>query len=173
MYHSAHFGPVAEKPLLVPQTNARLLTSITNLDRIQPYETHKIGILYVGPGQATDEIEILANQHGSTRYVQFLQSLGSLIKLKDADESIFLGGLDRNGENGNFAYIWQDDVTQVVFHVATLMPTKSSDPKFTSKKQHIGNNYVTIVYNESGENYNIQTVKVFFFYLEYYFNIKR
>ncbi|XP_011497969.1 PREDICTED: tuberin [Ceratosolen solmsi marchali] len=159
LYHSAHFGLSVEKPLLVPQTNALLQTSITNLDRIQPYETHKIGILYVGPGQAWNEIEILANQHGSLRYAQFLQSLGTLIRLKDADESIFLGGLDRNGENGNFAYIWQDDVTQVAFHVATLMPTKASDPKCTSKKQHIGNNYVSIVYNESGEPYNIQTVK--------------
>ncbi|KAJ8682291.1 hypothetical protein QAD02_018083 [Eretmocerus hayati] len=159
LYHSAHFGLTLEKPLLVPQTNPLLQTSITNLDRIQPYETHKIGILYVGPGQAQNEVEILANQHGSFRYTLFLQSLGTLIRLKDADESIFLGGLDRNGENGNYAYIWQDDVTQVAFHVATLMPTKASDPKCTSKKQHIGNDFVTIVYNESGEPYNIHTVK--------------
>lgn len=49
---------------------------------------------------------------------------------------------------------------QVIFHVATLMPTKESDPQCTGKKLHIGNNYVNIVYNESGEPYNIQTVKV-------------
>ena len=42
------------------------------------------------------------------------------------------------------------------------MPTKESDPQCTGKKLHIGNNYVTIVYNESGEPYNIQTVKVRF-----------
>lgn len=83
------------------------------MDRIQPYETHKIGVLYVGPGQASNEVEILANQHGSDRYMKFLKDLGTLIRLKDVDESVFLGGLDRNGENGNFAYIWQDDVTQV------------------------------------------------------------
>ncbi|XP_033337917.1 TSC complex subunit tuberin isoform X3 [Megalopta genalis] len=158
LYHTAHFGSPSEKPLLVPQTTA-VQRAVTNLDRIQPYETHKIGVLYVGPGQASNEAEILANQHGSLRYTEFLQRLGTLVRLKDVDESVFLGGLDRNGENGNFAYIWQDDVTQVAFHVATLMPTKSSDPKCTSKKQHIGNNYVTVVYNESGEPYNIQTVK--------------
>ncbi|XP_029054023.2 tuberin isoform X1 [Osmia bicornis bicornis] len=158
LYHTAHFGSPSEKPLLVPQTTA-VQRAVTNLDRIQPYETHKIGVLYVGPGQASNEIEILANQHGSLRYTEFLQRLGTLVRLKDIDESVFLGGLDRNGENGNFAYIWQDDVTQVAFHVATLMPTKVSDPKCTSKKQHIGNNYVTVVYNESGEAYNIQTVK--------------
>ncbi|KAG7209739.1 hypothetical protein KM043_011368 [Ampulex compressa] len=158
LYHTAHFGTTTEKPLLVPQTTA-VQRAVTNLDRIQPYETHKIGVLYIGAGQASNEIEILANQHGSLRYTEFLQRLGTLVRLKDVDESVFLGGLDRNGENGNFAYIWQDDVTQVAFHVATLMPAKPSDPKCTSKKQHIGNNYVTVVYNESGEPYNIQTVK--------------
>lgn len=113
LYHTAYFGGTSEKPLLVPQSNPLLQTSITNIDRIQPYETHKIGILYVGPGQ-TSELDILANEYGSLRYAEFLQRLGTLIRLKDADDSIFLGGLDRNGENGNFAYIWQDDVTQVL-----------------------------------------------------------
>ncbi|KAM0730676.1 Tuberin [Formica fusca] len=158
LYHAAHFGTTTEKPLLVPQTTA-IQRAVTNLDRIQPYETHKIGVLYVGPGQASNETEILANQHGPLRYTEFLKRLGTLIRLKDVDENVFLGGLDRNGENGDFAYIWQDDVTQVAFHVATLMPTKASDPKCTSKKTHIGNNYVTLVYNESDETYNIQTVK--------------
>ncbi|KAK0095925.1 hypothetical protein PV326_007052 [Microctonus aethiopoides] len=158
LYHTAHFGVSKEKPLLVPQTTA-VQRAVTNLDRIQPYETHKIGVLYIGPGQASNEVEILANQHGSLRYTEFLKRLGTLVRLRDVDENVFLGGLDRNGENGNFAYIWQDDVTQVAFHVATLMPTKMSDPKCTSKKQHIGNNYVTIVYNESDEPYDIQTLK--------------
>ncbi|XP_008551643.1 tuberin [Microplitis demolitor] len=158
LYHTAHFGSTNEKPLLIPPTTA-LQRAVTNLDRIQPYETHKIGVLYVGPNQASNESEILANQYGSMRYAEFLQRLGTLVCLKNVDESVFLGGLDRNGEHGNFAYIWQDDVTQVAFHVATLMPTKQSDPKCTWKKQHIGNDYVTIVYNESGESYDIQTVK--------------
>lgn len=40
------------------------------------------------------------------------------------------------------------------------MPTKETDPSCNGKKLHIGNDYVIIVYNESGEEYNIQTVKV-------------
>lgn len=49
---------------------------------------------------------------------------------------------------------------QVIFHVATLMPNNPNDPKGNSKKRHIGNNFVTIVYNDSGEEYNFQTVRV-------------
>jgi len=44
--------------------------------------------------------------------------------------------------------------------VATLMPTTESDLKCNNKKKNIGNDFVTIVYNESGQEYDIQTVKV-------------
>ena len=36
-------------------------------------ETHKIGVLYVGPGQSNSERDILANRYGSARYAAFLQ----------------------------------------------------------------------------------------------------
>jgi len=49
---------------------------------------------------------------------------------------------------------------QVVFHVATLMPTKETDPSCNNKKLHIGNDYVTIVFNESGQEYNMQCITV-------------
>lgn len=44
--------------------------------------------------------------------------------------------------------------------MATLMPTIESDAKCNNKKKNIGNDFVTIVYNESGQEYDIQTVKV-------------
>jgi tuberous sclerosis protein 2 len=40
------------------------------------------------------------------------------------------------------------------------MPTKETDPSCNGKKLHIGNDDVIVVYNESGEEYNMQTVKV-------------
>ena len=40
------------------------------------------------------------------------------------------------------------------------MPNKTSDPNCNDKKRHIGNDFVTIVYNESGEDYKIGTIKV-------------
>lgn len=49
---------------------------------------------------------------------------------------------------------------QVHFHVATLMPNNSTDPECNEKRKHIGNDYVSIVYNESGEDFLIQTIKV-------------
>lgn len=130
------------------------------LDLIPPFETHKIGVLYVGPGQCSNETEILKNRYGSYRYTQFLKNLGTLVSLKDAKEHNLFVNMDSTGRDGNFTYIWQDDIVQVTFHVATLMPNKEQDPLCHEKKKHIGNDYVTIVYKESNEDYNLNTIKV-------------
>ncbi|EFX68537.1 putative tuberous sclerosis 2 isoform 3-like protein [Daphnia pulex] len=144
-------------PILVPNN---IHTAIKNLDRIPPYETHKIGVLYVGKGQAGKESEILANEHGSVRYMEFLHKLGQLISLNEVDtRGTYIGGLEVSGADGKFAYLWKDDVLQVIFHVATLMPTLPKDPAGTNKKRHIGNNYVTIVYNDSGEDHQMNTIR--------------
>ena len=58
--------------------------------------------------------------------------------------------------------MWQYDVMQVVYHAAMLMPSTESDPQFN--KRNIGNDYVAIVYNDSGDTYPMGTVKGHFFY---------
>ncbi|KAK4874613.1 hypothetical protein RN001_013973 [Aquatica leii] len=159
LYHSAEFGSTTEKPLLVTSSQV-VQRAVKVLDCIPPYETHRIGVIYVKEGQCNNETEILRNPYGSVRYVHFLQNLGTLIKLQDVDpQVVFLGGLEQEGNDGKFTYIWQEDVIRVTFHVATLMPNKESDPNCNNKKRHIGNNNVTIVYNESGEDYNINTIR--------------
>lgn len=40
------------------------------------------------------------------------------------------------------------------------MPFIEHDKQFTEKKKHIGNDFVTIVYNDSGEDYRMGTIKV-------------
>lgn len=160
LFHSAYFGNTNERPLVVDSSQV-VQRALKVLDCIPPFETHTIGVIYIRQGQGGNETEILKNRYGSLRYVEFLQQLGTLIKLQDADPQVmFLGGLERNGGDGKFAYLWQDDVIRVAFHVTTLMPNKESDPYCNDKKRHIGNNNVTIVYNESGEEYNINTIKV-------------
>ncbi|KAI8074410.1 hypothetical protein BC940DRAFT_363392 [Gongronella butleri] len=119
--------------------------AIGNLDRIPVVDFHKIGLIYVRKGQ-TDEISILANDHGSPDYVKFLHGLGTLERLRGRQGNT--GGLDRaNDIDGAYAYFWRDDVTEMVFHVATMMPTRlDRDPRCSGKKRHIGNDFITIVY---------------------------
>lgn len=45
--------------------------------------------------------------------MELLSGLGQLIRLSDSPpDLVYLGGLDRNGTDGEFAYFWQDEITQ-------------------------------------------------------------
>ncbi|XP_037669896.1 tuberin isoform X4 [Choloepus didactylus] len=158
LYHSPFFGDESNKPILLP--NESFERSVQLLDQIPSYDTHKIAVLYVGEGQSNSELAILSNEHGSYRYTEFLAGLGKLIELKDCQpDKVYLGGLDVCGEDGQFTYCWHDDIMQAVFHIATLMPTKDVDKHRCDKKRHLGNDFVSIVYNDSGEDFKLGTIK--------------
>jgi hypothetical protein len=132
--------------------------ALTVLDRTPVVDFHKIGLLYVGKNQ-TRETEIFSNIHGSQGYIEFLSKLGSLIRLKNC-KNVYTGGLDTEYDtDGEYAYYWKDDITQVIFHCATLMPTNLvHDPQCSGKKRHIGNDFVTIVFNDSEHEYAFDTI---------------
>ncbi|KAJ7171697.1 hypothetical protein C8R43DRAFT_874332 [Mycena crocata] len=130
-----------------------------SLDRIPVIDTHKVGIMYVAPGQTT-EPEILGNTHGSPAYTRFLEGIGRLINLR-GQVDVYAGGLDPD-EDGEYAYAWWDDIGQILYHTATMMPSNSHDPHFTNKKRHIGNDFVRIVWNDSGKPYRFDTLNTQF-----------
>ncbi|SPO24940.1 related to Tuberin [Ustilago trichophora] len=143
-------------PILLPDEPAtdRLIRAV---DFTPVVDFHKIGVLYVGPGQE-EEVDILSNRHGSRAYTRFLQGLGHLVTLK-GQEDVYTGGLDRNNdEHGKHAYVWTDEICQIVYHTATLMPNDERDPIRRSKKALIGNDFVHIVFNESGRDYKFGTI---------------
>ena len=150
--------------------NARLMPNNTTTDRFirqlesnQVVDSHKIGVIFVGRGQS-NESDILGNTHGSPQYVRFLSKLGHLIRLKGHNG--YVGGLDKeNDMDGKYAYAWWDDIDQVIFHVATLMPNHPHDTQCQIKKAHIGNDFVRIVWNGSGLPYNFNTISTDFNYI--------
>lgn len=56
------------------------------------------------------------------------------------------------------ARAWLFSENAVIFHVATLMPNRTSDPTCTSKIKHIGNNFVQIVYNNSESEFQVGSI---------------
>ncbi|XP_047024247.1 tuberin isoform X12 [Helicoverpa zea] len=152
-------NPLAERPLRV--SGVQHERTIKNLDLVPPVETYKIGVLYVGPGQQDNEVLILKNEYGSVRYAEFLTQLGTLVSLEGGDDDqphLFLN-LEKGGKDGHYTYVWNDDIMQVLFHVATAMPSSAKDPTCNEKRKYIGNDYVSIVYNDSGADFNIHTIK--------------
>ncbi|KAL1410912.1 Tuberous sclerosis 2-like protein [Vanrija albida] len=135
--------------------------AIRTLHNTPVINTYKIAVLYVGPGQKT-ETEILSNTDGSPLYLDFLAGLGRVIKLK-GQVDVYTGGLDtHNDTDGEYAYAWWDDLAQTVFHAPTLMPNVEHLPEYTNKKRLVGNDFVKIVYNESGNDFAFDTIKTSF-----------
>ena len=73
--------------------------------------------------------------------------LGDAIPLKNCP-----GGL-LDGRHGCFTYAFTDQLSIIIYQIATLMPTDPTDPQQNGKKLLIGNNYISIVFNESGKPY--------------------
>ena len=130
---------------------------LRGIDLTPVYDFHKIGVLYVGYGQES-ETEILSNNQGSRPYMRFLSGLGDLVTLR-GQQDVYTGGLDRqNDEHGKYTYAWRDSNVQVVYHTATMMPSRDNDPNCASKKALIGNDWVHIVFNESNRPYRFGTI---------------
>lgn len=145
----------ASRPIPLPNNEA-VDMAIRVFDRNSTLDGHKVGVIYIGENQV-DEVEILANISGSSDYVEFLNGLGTLTKLKGA--TFNLQGLDRQYDtDGEYTFCWRDRVTEIVFHVTTQMPTDlERDPLCTQKKRHIGNDFVNIIFNDSGFPFNFDT----------------
>ncbi|KAH7723216.1 rap/ran-GAP family protein [Aphelenchoides avenae] len=134
-----------------PKDNDSVARALRILDRVSPEEFHAVGVLYIGEEQSTEQ-QILSNQYGSERYAKFLRQLGRVISLDSHP-----GGLTAE-RHGKFTYEYRDAIARIVFQVATLMPSSENDPKCNAKKSLIGNNFVSIVFNESGVPYKLGTV---------------
>lgn len=140
--------PIPEQPIVLPD-NPQTQRAISTFDRIDTVDGHKAGVIYIYPRQQ-EEQEILANTSSSEAFETFLAGLGTKVQLQGA--TFNTQGLDRTSNiDGTHTYAWRDRVTEIVYHVPTMMPTdEEMDPQCTNKKRHIGNDFVNIIFNESG-----------------------
>ena len=148
--------PIPLQPIVLPDDDA-MSRALRTFDMNDTVDGYKTGVIYVGRGQ-TREIDILRNTTGSTMFENFLQALGTKVPLRNAPFKA--QGLDQQSDrDGSHTYAWRDRVIEIVFHVPTMMPTDTEeDPQCIHKKKHIGNNFVNIIYNDSGVDYEIDTL---------------
>ncbi|KAI4180183.1 MAG: hypothetical protein L6R41_007403 [Letrouitia leprolyta] len=147
--------PIPTQPIVLPD-DMHVKRAIGTFDRIDTVDSHKAGVIYIGPGQK-EEREILANDKGSKAFEEFLGGLGTRVELQGAEFNT--QGLDREFNlDGTHTHAWRDRVTEIVYHIPTMMPTDlEHDPQCTSKKRHTGNDFVNIIYNDSGEPFQFGT----------------
>ncbi|KAF7597303.1 Tuberous sclerosis 2-like protein [Aspergillus hancockii] len=146
--------PTAMQPIPLPEDDIAR-RALNTFDRNDIVDGHKIGVIYVDNGQ-TSEADILSNTSGSPDYEYFLSRLGTKVPLRGAQFNT--QGLHPDID-GDSTYAWRDRVTEIVYHVATIMPTNfDNDPSCVNKKRHIGNDFVNIIFNRSNIPFNFDTI---------------
>ena len=144
---------LSNQPIPLPKDDM-VKRALMAFDRNPTVDGYKMGVIYVGEGQA-GEAEILANTIGSSDFYDFLNGLGTKMQLENAQFNT-QGLLDK--QDGLSAYAWRDRVSEIVYHVPVLMPTNlEDDPHCVNKKRHIGNDFVNIIFNRSGNPFDFNT----------------
>lgn len=128
-------------PIVCPMSS----NLIAAYDEHQLVTNFKFGILYQKFGQTVEE-ELFSNNETSADFEEFLGFLGNKIKLKD--HKGYRGGLDINGHTGDAAVYEIFEDREIMFHVSTMLPFTNGDPQQLQRKRHIGNDIVTIVFQE-------------------------
>ncbi|OKL63116.1 hypothetical protein UA08_01399 [Talaromyces atroroseus] len=154
MMTTAFPTPQVSQPIPLPD-DAMTRRTISLFDRNDIVDGHKVGVVFIDKDQ-TSEAEILANAVGSPDYEHFLNGLGTKVSIREAQFNT--QGL-HSDIDGEYTYAWRDRVTEMVYHVATMMPTNlERDPMCVAKKRHIGNDFVNIIFNRSNKPFNFETI---------------
>ncbi|KAL8699241.1 MAG: hypothetical protein Q9224_001502 [Gallowayella concinna] len=146
--------PIPIQPIVLPDDGTPE-KAIRGIDLIATVDSYKAGVIYVASGQKQEK-EILGNTAGSKAFDSFLAGLGTRVALQGATFNTC--GLDKvSNMDGMHTVAWRDRVTEIIFHVPSMMPNSEDDPQCTNKKKHTGNDFVNIIFNESGLPFQFDT----------------
>uniref|UniRef100_A0A8C5MF94 Signal induced proliferation associated 1 like 2 n=1 Tax=Leptobrachium leishanense TaxID=445787 RepID=A0A8C5MF94_9ANUR len=109
---------------------------------------HKIGILYCKTAQGTEE-EMYNNEMAGPAFEEFLDLLGQRVRLKGFTK--YRAQLDNKTDStGTHSLYTTYKDYELMFHVSTMLPYMPSNRQQLLRKRHIGNDIVTIVFQEPG-----------------------
>ncbi|XP_031567851.1 rap1 GTPase-activating protein 1-like [Actinia tenebrosa] len=138
-------------------------------EMIVKYDEHslspasKFGAIYQQFGQITEE-QYLNNKTHSTAMDEFLDLLGARICLKDFKG--FHGGLDvKHGQTGETSVHTVFNGKEIMFHVSTLLPFSNGDSQQVQRKRHIGNDIVSIVFQDENTPFSPMSIRSHFLHV--------
>ena len=143
---------ITDQPIHLPEAEF-VDRAVASFDRIPTIDSHKIGVIYVGKDQMLEE-EYLANSSSSMDFGVFLGKLGTLVSIQ------IPRGFNPQGlqypRDGEFTIAWRDRVAEIVFLITSMMPTNREDDfQCITKKMHVGNCHVNIIFNMSGREWHM------------------
>ncbi|CAG5085095.1 Oidioi.mRNA.OKI2018_I69.PAR.g10808.t1.cds [Oikopleura dioica] len=120
---------------------------LQKLDEKAEQEHIKVGVLLCKRGQSSEEE--MYNNTNSEYLDDFMGVLANKVRLKGFTG--FRAGLDvRDDSTGMYSYHTTHRETQIMFHVSTLLPFSSQNSQQVDRKRHIGNDVISIIFQEPG-----------------------
>ncbi|XP_055644426.1 signal-induced proliferation-associated 1-like protein 2 isoform X2 [Toxorhynchites rutilus septentrionalis] len=127
-----------------PQCEQQLL----KLDEQGLTNKYKVGILYCRAGQSSEE-DMYNNEDAGPAFNEFLDTIGKRIRLKGFEH--YKAGLDNKTDStGTHSLYAAHQECEVMFHVSTMLPFTPNNRQQLLRKRHIGNDIVTVVFQEPG-----------------------
>ncbi|XP_062368009.1 signal-induced proliferation-associated protein 1 [Cinclus cinclus] len=122
--------------------------TLLKLDEQGVSRQRKVGVLYCRAGQGSEE-EMYNNEGPGPAFEQFLVLLGTRVRLRGFGG--YRAQLDtRTDSTGTHSLYTTYHGYEVMFHVSTMLPFTPRNPQQLLRKRHIGNDIVTIVFQEPG-----------------------
>lgn len=136
--------PLPKLRLGTPEAKDRLL----KLDEDRLIKNYKVGVLYCQAGQSTEE-EFYNNENSGVLFEEFLSCIGEKVRLLGFNK--YRGGLDNKSDSTGLYSVYSTyNDSEIMFHVSTLLPYSANNRQQLPRKRHIGNDIVTIVFQEEG-----------------------
>ncbi|XP_017563533.1 signal-induced proliferation-associated 1-like protein 3 isoform X2 [Pygocentrus nattereri] len=130
--------------LSTPKVTEQLL----KLDEQGLSQKHKVGILLCRADQSTEE-EMYNNEEATPAFTEFLQLLGDTVCLRGFSK--YAAQLDtKTDSTGTHSLYTTYQGYEIMFHVSTMLPYMPNNPQQLLRKRHIGNDIVTIIFQEPG-----------------------
>ncbi|XP_051900944.1 signal-induced proliferation-associated 1-like protein 2 isoform X2 [Pristis pectinata] len=108
----------------------------------------KVGVMYCKAGQSTEE-EMYNNETAGPAFEEFLDLLGQRVRLKGFEK--YRAQLDNKTDStGTHSLYTKYQEYEIMFHVSTMLPYTANNSQQLLRKRHIGNDIVTIVFQETG-----------------------
>ncbi|XP_047649244.1 signal-induced proliferation-associated 1-like protein 3 isoform X4 [Phacochoerus africanus] len=130
--------------LNTPKVTEQLL----KLDEQGLCRKHKVGILYCKAGQSSEE-EMYNNEEAGPAFEEFLCLLGEKVCLKGFTKYAAQLDVKTDSTGTHSLYTTYQDY-EIMFHVSTLLPYTPNNRQQLLRKRHIGNDIVTIIFQEPG-----------------------
>uniref|UniRef100_A0A8C5GFH1 Signal-induced proliferation-associated 1-like protein 3 n=1 Tax=Gouania willdenowi TaxID=441366 RepID=A0A8C5GFH1_GOUWI len=129
-------------------STAKVTEQLLKLDEQGLSQKHKVGVLLCRAGQSTEE-EMYNNEEASPAFSAFLELLGEQVLLKGFTK--YAAQLDtKTDSTGTQSLYTTYQGYEVMFHVSTMLPYMPNNPQQLLRKRHIGNDIVTIIFQEPG-----------------------